>query len=80
MLRLMLLQGMKLAGIGVAVGLVASYGATKVLASLLFGIKTSDPLAFGGVAVILTLVAVIATYVPARRASTTAPTEALRYQ
>ncbi len=80
MLRLIMGQGMKLAGTGVAVGLAASYGVTKVLASLLFGIKSSDPLAFGAVAVVLTLVAVVATYVPARRAATTPPTEALRYQ
>jgi putative ABC transport system permease protein len=80
MLRLIMWQGLKLAGIGVVIGLGIAYGVTKVLASLLFGIKSTDPLAFVVVALLLTVVAVVATYIPARRAATTPPTEALRYQ
>ncbi|HWC97667.1 MAG TPA: ABC transporter permease [Candidatus Sulfopaludibacter sp.] len=80
MLGLIMRQGMKLAGIGVAVGLVIAYGVTKLLASLLFGIKSTDPVTFVGVAAILIVVAVVATYIPASRAAGTQPTEALRYQ
>ena len=80
MLRMVMKQGMMLAGIGVAVGLAIAYGVTRVLASLLFGVKSSDPWTFAGVAVVLTVVALIATYVPARRAAATPPSEALRYQ
>ena len=80
MLRLILGQGMRLAGIGVVVGLAIAFGLTRLLASLLFGVKASDPLTFGVVAVILTLAALVASYVPARRAAGLEPVEALRYQ
>jgi len=80
MLRLIMGQGMKLAAIGVVVGLAIAYGVTKVLASMLFGIKNTDTVAFVAVAALLTAVALVATYIPARRAATTPPTEALRYQ
>jgi ABC-type antimicrobial peptide transport system permease subunit len=80
MLRLVVAQGMKLVGAGVAIGAALAYGVTRLLESLLFGVKASDPLTFAVVAAILTLVALIATVIPARRASTVAPLEALRYQ
>jgi len=79
-LKLIVLQGMKLAGIGVFLGLAAAYGVTRLLASLLFGVKATDPLTFGAVAVMVSLVAVAATLVPANRAVAIAPSEALRHQ
>ena len=78
MLTLVLAQGMKLAGIGVGLGLALAYGLTRLLASLLFGVKASDPLTFAAVAAILTAAALVATYVPARRATAVDPAMALR--
>ena len=80
MVGLVLWQGMKLAVIGVALGLGLAYLAARQLASLLFGVKASDPLTFGAVAAILTAVALVATYVPARRAAAVDPAESLRSQ
>jgi putative ABC transport system permease protein len=80
MLKLVLAQGMKLAGVGVGLGLALAYGATRLLASLLFGVKASDPVTFGAVAGILTAAALIAAYIPARRATTVDPAIALRYE
>lgn len=79
-LRLMVLQGMKLAGIGIVLGLAAAYGATRLLASLLFGVKANDPYTFAAVAVMVSIVAVVASMVPARRAAGIAPSVALRHQ
>jgi len=78
MLSLVMGQGMKLAGIGVGLGLALAYGATRLLASLLFGVKASDPLTFAAVAGILTAAALLAAYIPARRATTVDPAVALR--
>ena len=80
MLKLVLAQGMKLAGIGLVLGLGMAYGATRLLASLLFGVKAGDPLTFGAVAGILALSALVAVYIPARRATTVDPAIALRYE
>ncbi len=79
-LKLIVLQGMKLVWIGVILGLAAAYGMTRLLGSLLYGVKSSDPATFAAVAVIVTLVAAVATFVPARRASAIAPSDALRHQ
>jgi len=79
-LRLMLSHGLKLAGIGVAIGLALAYLLTRFLGSLLFGVKAGDPWTLAAVAAILALVALIATYLPARRAAATDPGQALHYQ
>ncbi len=79
-LSLVVGRAMLLAVIGVAIGTVAALGLTRVLSSLLFGVSATDPLTFAAVAVILTLVALAASYVPARRAMRVHPIEALRYE
>ena len=79
-LRLMVWQGMKLAVIGIALGLAAAYGATRVLASLLFGVKADDPYTFAAVAAMVAVVAAVASLVPARRAAGVSPSVALRHQ
>ncbi|HLY15810.1 MAG TPA: ABC transporter permease [Bryobacteraceae bacterium] len=80
MLRMVIVRGMALAGIGLAVGLAAAYGLTRVLASLLFGVKANDPIAFSAVALTLAMVAFMAAYIPARRATKIDPIVALRYE
>lgn len=77
-LRLIVRQGMTPAIIGVIAGLGIAFGLTRVLASLLYGVKASDPLTFGGVALALTAIALFSTYIPARRAARVDPALALR--
>jgi predicted permease len=71
-------HGLVLASIGVAIGLVAAAGLTRLMSSLLFGIKPLDPLTYAGGALLLGLAAVLASYLPARRASAVDPVEALK--
>ncbi len=77
---MVLRQGMILAGIGVVVGLVAAVGLTRLMSSLLFGVEATDPVTFGVAAALLTAVALVASYLPALRASRTDPLEALRFE
>ena len=78
MLKLVVGQGMKLTGIGVVLGAAAAFGLTRLLASLLFGVKTTDPLTYGTVALVLSAVALLACFIPALRASKIDPVTALR--
>jgi len=73
-------QAMKLALAGVFLGLGAAYGLTRLMESLLFGVQPRDPLVFGSVGLLLTLVALLAALVPARRAVRIDPIVALRYE
>jgi putative ABC transport system permease protein len=73
-------QGLKLAAIGVAVGMVGALAVTQFLSSLLYGVKPIDPLAFAAVAVLLLAVALLACYIPARRAAKLDPMVALRHE
>jgi putative ABC transport system permease protein len=78
-LRLVVGQGLRLAVVGLVVGLLLAALFTRMLASLLFGVSSTDPWTFLSVTTILALVAVIACYVPARRAVQVDPLVALRY-
>jgi putative ABC transport system permease protein len=77
-LRLVVGQGVRLALIGVGIGLLLAFGAGRAVASVLFGVSPSDPISFGTVAILLTLVASFASYLPASRAMRVDPLEALR--
>jgi len=79
-LRTVLLQGAKLTALGIATGLALSIAVTRLLATLLFGVTATDPLTLAAVAALLAAVSLVATYIPARRASHLHPTTALRYQ
>ncbi|HJQ70760.1 MAG TPA: ABC transporter permease [Blastocatellia bacterium] len=79
-LRMVIQQGFALVGIGVAIGLAGAFVITQFMSSLLYGVKAMDPTTFIAVAIILALVAFIASYIPARRATRVDPMIALRYE
>jgi putative ABC transport system permease protein len=71
-------HGLVLASIGVAIGLAAAAGLTRLMSSLLFGIRPLDPLTYAVGALLLGLAAALASYLPARQAATVDPVEALK--
>ena len=79
-LRLVAALGLKLAVVGVAAGLVLAFGLTRFIATFLYGVKSTDPVTYAIVAIGLIGVAMLASYVPARRALRVDPIIALRYE
>ncbi|HEV2299050.1 MAG TPA: ABC transporter permease [Candidatus Acidoferrales bacterium] len=79
-MRMILGQGAALTGIGLAIGLIASFALTRLMSAILYGVSVTDPVTFAAVGVLLMLVALAACYVPARRAMRVDPMVALRYE
>ena len=79
-LRMVIGEGLALAGFGIAIGIGAALALTRFLGSLLFQIKPTDPTTFAGVAILLMFAAAVACYIPARRAMRVDPMVALRYE
>ena len=79
-LKLVVRQGMTLVVVGVAIGVAGAIALTRVMSTLLFGVTAKDPLTFVAVAGLLTFVAFVACYLPARRATKVDPLVALRYE
>jgi putative ABC transport system permease protein len=79
-LRLIVSQGFRLVLLGLAIGLAGAFAVTRIIASLLFGVSTKDPFTFAAAAMLLALVALVACYIPARRATRVDPIKALHYQ
>jgi putative ABC transport system permease protein len=78
--RMVLNQGMKLVGLGSGIGIALALGATRLARDLIFGVRPDDPWTLVGAATLLATVALLACYVPARRAARVAPLVALRHE
>ena len=79
-MQMILKQGIKSAAAGIGIGLAAALGLTRLMKSLLFGVGAMDPVTFISVAMLLLLVALAASYIPARRAMRVDPLVALKYE
>jgi putative ABC transport system permease protein len=79
-LRWIVVRGIRLAGIGLGIGLVLAFGLARLMASVMFGVSSTDPLIFTGIPALLIVVAVAACYLPSRRATRVDPIVALRYE
>ena len=79
-LAMVLGNGAKLAVIGIVVGAIGGFFLTRFMSSFLFGVSPSDPLTFASISVVLSFVALLASYIPARRAMKVDPITALRYE
>ena len=79
-LRLVLRQGLALTGVGLALGLMAAVAGTRLLTNILFRVQPNDPMVYLAVAVLLGIVALVACYVPARRAAKIDPLTAIRQE
>jgi len=77
-LRLVLGHGLALAAIGTGIGLLASLAVMRLLSTLLYGVRPTDPLTFAGSSVLVILIALAASWIPARRASSIDPMQSLR--
>lgn len=78
--KMILSNGMKLALIGVALGLVGAFALTRLMATMLFGVEPTDAMTFSAISVLLITVALLACYLPGRRATKVEPTISLRYE
>ena len=78
--RMVVAQGMRIAAIGVALGVLGALAATRLMTALLFGVESHDPATFAGLSLFLLAVAALASYIPARRAASVSPMRALHYE
>jgi ABC-type antimicrobial peptide transport system permease subunit len=79
-MKMILLQGARIAAAGLIIGMLAAFGLTRYLTTLLFSVSPGDPSTFAMVALVLALVALLACYIPARRTLRVDPVTALRYE
>ena len=79
-LRMVVGHGLVLALVGIGIGLIASFALTRLMKGLLFGISATDPITFAAISLLLTLIGLLASWIPARRATKVDPLVALRYE